>query len=163
MRLQHRVGRLGRPVGLKGFIGLYVERENLVHFQEGATVAVGDDILTVVSMRRGKKGHEVRFSEIRDRNQADQLRGLDVTVAKRRTLEAGEFWPEDLRGLRVRPGGGEVVEVINGPTQDRLVIQRDDLRFEVPFVEALVPVVDLDAGYVDVVEIEGLSDQASEH
>lgn len=161
--MPHIVGRLGRPVGLKGFIGLYVEPENLVHFRDGGTVAVGDDTFTIASLRRGKKGHEVRFAEILSREEAERLRSLDVTVSERRALEAGEFWPEQLRGLSVRPGGGEVVEVINGPAQDRLVIQRGALRFEVPFVEALVPVVDVEDGFVEIVEIEGLTDQASEH
>jgi ribosomal 30S subunit maturation factor RimM len=39
-----------------------------------------------------------------------------------------------------------------------LIIQRDELRFEVPFVEELVPIVDLGEGFVEVVEVEGLSE-----
>ena len=153
---EYVVGRLGRPVGLKGFIGLYVEPEDLVYFRKGSTVIIDDDSFTVSSLRRGKKGHEVRFTEVSGRDAVEQLRGLDVTVAERRTLEDGEFWPDQLRGLEVRPGGGKVVEVINGPSQDRLVIEREDLQFEVPFVEALVPVVDVDAGYLEISEIDGL-------
>jgi 16S rRNA processing protein RimM len=81
-----------------------------------------------------------------------------VYAARRRQLNEGEFWPQDLIGLEVRPGGGEVVAVTHGAAQDRLIIQRDELRFEVPFVEELVPIVDLGEGFVEVVEVEGLSE-----
>jgi 16S rRNA processing protein RimM len=47
--------------------------------------------------------------------------------------------------------------VDHGPSQDRLVIERSGTRFEVPFVDELVPVVDVAGGFVEVVEIEGLS------
>ena len=112
---------------------------------------------TVRELRRGKKGPQVAFEDVIDRPAAELLRGREVFVDERRTLGEGEFWPGDLVGLEVRPGGGAVVEVAHGPAQDRLVIERDATRFEVPFVSELVPVVDLDAGFVEVVEIEGLS------
>jgi 16S rRNA processing protein RimM len=153
----NRVGRLGRPNGLKGFLGLYVEDEDVVHFQPGSAVAISGRSYTVRSIRRGKKGHEVAFEDVTDRPGAETLRGCDVFVAARRELATDEFWPSDLIGLSVRPDGGEIVDVVHGPAQDRLVIQRDDSRFEVPFVHDLVPVVDIGAGYVELAEIEGLS------
>ncbi|MGB8361776.1 MAG: ribosome maturation factor RimM [Acidimicrobiia bacterium] len=154
-----RVGRLGRPNGLEGFLGLYVEDEDLGHFQPGAAVAVGGRDLTVRAIRRGNKGHEVAFEGVIDRSGAESLRGADVLVPERRQLAGDEFWPSDLVGLTVRPGGGEVVGVEHGPAQDRLVIQRGELRFEIPFVRDLVPVVDIEGGFVEIVEIEGLNPQ----
>ena len=151
------VGRLGRPNGLKGFLGLYVEDEDLGHFQPGTVVTVGGRDLTVRALRRGNKGHEVAFEGVTDRSGAESLRGSDVLVPERRQLSGDEFWPSDLVGLTVMPGGGEVVGVEHGPAQDRLVIQRGDLRFEIPFVRDLVPVVDIEGGFVEIVEIEGLS------
>ena len=108
-------------------------------------------------MRRGKKGHEVAFAEIVDRTAAEAIRGSDVFVSQRRELADHEFWPDQLVGLDVRPAGGKVVEVIHGPAQDRLVIERGSDRFEVPFVDALVPEVDLEEGFVVLEEIEGLT------
>lgn len=157
------VGRLGRPVGLAGFVGLYVEPEDLIHFEIGNTVAVGESTLRIAGLRRGKKGHEVRFEEVPDRDSAELIRGLDVRVPERRRLAEGEFWPEQLRGLEVRPNGGTITGIVHGPAQARLVVQREGASFEVPFVSDLVPVVDLDAGYVEIVEIDGLSDPSSDH
>lgn len=108
-------------------------------------------------MRRGKKGPQIAFEEVTDRAGAEAIRGSEVFAPARRELTDSEFWPDDLVGLEVRPGGGRVVDVITGPAQDRLVVEREGVRFEVPFVGDLVPVVDLDGGFVQVVEIEGLS------
>jgi 16S rRNA processing protein RimM len=120
-------------------------------------VSVAGSPHTVRELRRGKKGPQVAFEDVFDRPGAEALRGHEVFVDERRSLEEGEFWPGDLVGLEVRPGGGAVVEVAHGAAQDRLVIERDGTRFEVPFVSELMPVIDLDAGFVEIVEIEGLS------
>lgn len=156
---RHRVlvGRLGRPHGLEGFLGLYTESENLPYFDPHSAVFVGDQPFTIRAFRQGKKGPQVAFEGVDDRPGADRLRGNDVFATRRRALEGEEFWPKDLIGLQVRPGGGEVVAVSQGAAQDRLVIERQDHRFEVPFVEELVPIVDLELGFVEVVEIDGLS------
>jgi 16S rRNA processing protein RimM len=150
------VGRLGKPNGLDGFLGVYSEDEDLVHFQPGSVVHVDGHPYTVRSLRRGKKGPQVAFEGIRDRPGAEVLRGRDVFVTERRVLHTDEFWPADLIGLEVTPGGGRVVDVAHGPAQDRLVVERDGARFEVPFVEAFVPRVDLEGGLVEILEIEGL-------
>jgi 16S rRNA processing protein RimM len=152
-----QVARLGRPHGLKGFLGLYVDDEDLVHFQPGSTVYVGDEPYRVRAIRKADRGHHVAFDEVPDRTSAESIRNLEVTVPARRERGEDQYWPEDLIGLEVRPDGGSVADVVFGPSQARLVVERGDSRFEVPFVGELVPVVDIEAGYVEVVEIEGLS------
>jgi 16S rRNA processing protein RimM len=153
----HVVGRLGKPHGLDGFIGIYAEEADLVHLQPGNVVYVADEAYTIRAIRRGNKGHQVSFVGVTSRDAAETIRGNDVLVAERRDLSEHEYWPEDLIGLDVRPGGGVVIAVDHGPSQDRLVIERSGTRFEVPFVDELVPVVDVAGGFVEVVEIEGLS------
>lgn len=151
------IGRLGKPSGLEGFLGLYTAPENLTYVEPRSVVLIDDRPYTVRAVRQGKKGPQVAFEGISDRPDAERLRGKDVLAAERRPLGASEFWPQELVGLEVRPGGGEVVEVTHGVAQDRLTIQREGIRFEVPFVEELVPTVDLEEGFVEVVEIDGLS------
>ena len=151
------IGRLGKPNGLEGFMGLYVEPEDLIHFEPGAVVHVEEKTHTVRAVRHGAKGPQVAFEEVSDRAGAEEIRGSDVYVSDARDLGEREFWPSDLVGLEVRPGGGRVTGVAHGVTQDRLVIEREGTSFEVPFVDALVPVVDLEEGYVEVDEIDGLN------
>ncbi|HEU4320676.1 MAG TPA: hypothetical protein VFS66_11400 [Acidimicrobiia bacterium] len=151
-----RVGVLGKPNGLDGHIGIYIEPEDLVYLEPDAVVLVGGTEHTVRSLRQGKKGPQVAFVEVTERSQAEAIRGSEVHVGQRRELGESEFWPSDLVGLEVRPGGGVVTAVTHGAAQDRLEIERGGVVFEVPFVEQFVPVVDIDAGYVEVVEIDGL-------
>lgn len=152
-----RIGRLGRPHGLDGFLGLYVEPEDLVYFEPGSAVLIDHRSYIVHGIRRGKKGHQVMFQDVTTREQAEEVRGMDVHAHRRRDLTDDEYWPSDLVGLQVRPGGGVVVAVDHGASQDRLVVERGDTRFEVPFVDELVPTVDISGGFVEIVEIEGLS------
>jgi 16S rRNA processing protein RimM len=154
-----RVAHLGRSHGLEGFLGLYVDPDDLVHFQSGAIVEVDGRSFTVRQVRRGPRGHQVAFVEAPDRESAENIRNREVFVSAPRPLGEDEYRPSQLIGLEVRPGGGAVVGVVNAPAQDRLVIDRAGVIFEVPFVEALVPVVDLEGGYLELVEIEGLDQQ----
>lgn len=148
---------MGKPNGLNGFLGIYIDADDLVHFEPGALVYVDDDAYTVRAVRQGTKGPQVAFEEVRTRDVAEPLRGSDVFVTQPRRLGEREYWPSDLVGLEVRPHGGRIVSVAHGTAQDRLVVERDDNIFEVPFVDDLVPVVDLVGGFVELNEIEGLS------
>lgn len=135
-----------------------MESADLVHFEVGSSVFIGDRWYVVRAVRQGKKGPQVAFEGVDDRDAAEALRGREVFVAEPRPLEEGEFFLDDLIGLEVRPGGGVVVALAQGAAQDRLVIERAGTRFEVPFVADLVPVVDVKAGYVEIVELPGLSE-----
>ncbi|KAA3635825.1 MAG: 16S rRNA processing protein RimM [Armatimonadetes bacterium] len=107
-------------------------------------------MLIVSSVGSVKDDFRVSFVEIADRNAAEALKGTQLTVpsTERRKLSDDEWWPEDLVGCQVMgvDGGkiGTVHEVIIAAAQDRLVvIAPDGSKAEVPFVEALVPVVDI--------------------
>jgi len=116
----------------------------------------------VRAVRRVDKGFQIAFEGINDRERAEGLRGGEVFVEGRRALEEGEFWPEDLVGLEARTIDGDrlgvVVGVVAGLAQDRLVVDGEGSTFEVPFVDDLVPVVDLDKRYVEIVPVPGLTE-----
>lgn len=121
--------------------------------------------LTIQAIRPNKGAHLVAFEELPDRTAAEDLRGTRLTLdrARRRTLDADEFWPDDLAGAQVKdPSGstlGRVVDVEVGGSQDRLIVETaDGRRVEVPFVGALVPEVDVEAGVVVVEPVRGLFD-----
>jgi 16S rRNA processing protein RimM len=154
------VGRLGRPHGLDGYIGLYVDEDDLVHFQPGKTVFVEGRPYVVGAIRRADRGHHLKLDGVNARVAAEAIRGNDVMAVERRELGENEYWPEDLVGLDARdPDGkglGKVSALVTGGAQDRLVIEGEGTRFEVPFVTELVPDVDLAGGFVVVNPIEGL-------
>jgi 16S rRNA processing protein RimM len=53
---------------------------------------------------------------------------------------------------------GTVTSVVHLPHQDTLVVDADGREVLVPFVAALVPTVDVDAGYVRLADVPGLLD-----
>ena len=119
--------------------------------------------LTIESVVASGTDFRVHFVGIDDRNASETLKGVQLVIdaANRRNLGAGEWWPEDLVGCSaVDVSGatvGEVVEVIFAGVQDRLVVMRPDgARAEVPFVEALVPSVDIGERVVTLDLPEGL-------
>ena len=119
----------------------------------------------VRALRRVDRGFQVAFEGVRTREAADEIRGSVVSVDERRPLADDEFWPEDLTGLSVFDESGDQVGIVEsvvfGPGQDRLVIEIDNgARFEVPFVDELVPVVDIDARRVEIRAIPGLIEPA---
>ena len=108
----------------------------------------------------------VRFAEVGDRTGAEALRGTSFTIdpADRRDLDDGEFWVEDLVGCDVVDTDGQSVGVVEsvefGAAQDRLAVRTEAGRFEVPFVDAIVPEVDLERSVVVVAPPEGLFESA---
>lgn len=118
-------------------------------------------ILAVAAAAPHKDGMLVHFERITDRTQAEELRGtsLFIDVSQRRVLDDDEFWPDQLLGLDVLTPDGERLGVISGSisgAQDRLVVATDDGEKEVPFVAAIVTVVDIDGGFVVVDAPDGL-------
>ena len=104
----------------------------------------------------------VRFRDVTDRTAAERIGGehLYIPPDARRPLDEDEYWPDDLIGLRaVSTEGaalGVVDSVIEGAAQYRLSIRGEAGLFEVPFVAALIPKVDLEAGEVHVTVLPGL-------
>ncbi|MDH3306170.1 MAG: ribosome maturation factor RimM [Acidimicrobiia bacterium] len=161
------IGHVARAHGVRGDVAVVFYSDHSDRFAKGLALGVeGKSIeLVIGSVRPVKGGHLVRFEGIEDRNAAELLRGSRLTVssAERRSLEPGEYWPDDLRGLEVEDQHGHrlgvVVDVQFGGAQDRLTIETSAGNVvDVPFVDALVPDVDLERGVVRVAPIPGLFD-----
>lgn len=102
------------------------------------------------------------FDGVTDRTAAEFLRGVLLEVELTDTAEEpGAWYDHQLVGLRVEaPDGadlGRVTAVEHPGAQDLLVVRRPDgAERLVPFVTALVPTVDVDAGRLVVVDPGGL-------
>lgn len=137
-------------------------------FVLGATFLTDQDqLLTVAGVRMGTHGRIIRFEEIPDRNVAEAFRGRVLTIAanQRRKLDPGEYWPEELVGLEVVSTSGThvgtVTGVVLGDAQDRLVIGTGaSSTVEIPFVDELVPEVDLERSVIVIRPVQGLLSEA---
>lgn len=161
------VGHISRAHGIRGDVVATFYSDDPHRFGVGDTFASepGNESLTISTSRPAKGGHVVAFIGIETRDQAEALRGQQLTIpaSAKRVLGADEYWPEDLVGMEVRDSAGTklglVLEVVLGDAQDRLAIENaSGARVEVPFVNDLVPVVNHDEGFLVVVPLSGLLD-----
>jgi 16S rRNA processing protein RimM len=122
--------------------------------------AIGERVLLCITSSRGDVGLPiVAFAGVTDRDEAEALRGhvLEIPSAELAQLEDGEFYYFDLEGLDVRTRSGDVVgtvaEVLESPANVVLVVALTAGGTTLlPFVEEVVPDLDIGGGFVVVDE-----------
>ena len=165
------VGRVGRAHGLHGEVVVEVRTDDPeARFAAGialTTEPAAAGPLTVAGSRWHSGRLLVRFAGVADRTGAEALRGvhLQTELAEdERPADPEEFYDHQLVGLTAATiegrDLGRVAEVVHLPGQDLLALRLPEGReVLVPFVAALVPVVDLDGGRVVVDPPGGLLDE----
>lgn len=120
-----------------------------IRFAPGSKLLIDDGTpLTVTRLEATDRHPLVTFEGVHDRSRAEDLRGkrLYVDICDRRDLAEGEYWPDELIGMRVRDAAGtevgRVSDVEIGVGQDRLIIETPSGSLMLPFVANLVPEVD---------------------
>ena len=170
--MQLAVGRIIRPHGIRGEVAVDVRTDDPGERFAGGTVLTTDPPgagpLTVASARWHSGRLLVSFAGIGDRNQAEQLRGIWLTVDSAdlpAPADPDEFHDQQLIGLQVVTTAGEAVGTVTDvahPGQDLLVIEpaagRDGGEVLVPFVAAIAVEVDLAAGRLVIDPPPGLLD-----
>jgi 16S rRNA processing protein RimM len=155
--MQLTIATIGRARGLQGEVGLDVRTDSpQARFVVGAVLATVPEAvgpLTVARVRSLGDRWYLTFDEVTDRDGADALRGVELVVEEGASEEEDAWYPYELAGLRAeRPDGsalGEVIGLEHLPAQDALVVREPDgTRTLVPFVRAIVPVVDVAGGRV---------------
>lgn len=161
-----------RPVTLAAVIGAHgvTGEVRLKLFGDGPeslraykVLYAGDRPLTLKSVRTGSNGAVARFAEIGDRNAAEALRGVEITVPRSALppLAEGEYYHVDLIGLPCVSDAGEalghIVTVENFGAGDILEIERPTepnakpRRFMVPIHAATI---EADQAIIDVRFVE---------
>jgi 16S rRNA processing protein RimM len=154
------VGKITGVHGVKGQVKVKSFTGDPHAIGDYGPLAAGDDgpMLEIVHMQPHKDVFLVQFAGIDGREEAESLKGLELSVPRDVLPKAreGEFYFSDLAGLAVRDKAGKsvgrVLEVVNFGGGDLL-----DIAFEghaksefLPFNEATVPVVDLAGGFLVV-------------
>ncbi|UOR03266.1 ribosome maturation factor RimM [Leucobacter allii] len=174
-----RVGRLTKPHGLKGGVKLELFTDNPeLRFVPGAVfhLQVPEDsewfgrTITMRELRWFNDSPVGFFAELPDRTAAESIVRAILWIDER-AVEAGAeenaWYDHQLVGLDVlradAPDGavlGTVAEVQHFPAQDLLAVTTAAGTVLVPFVEAIVPHVDLEAGRVLVTPPAGLFEES---
>jgi 16S rRNA processing protein RimM len=124
----------------------------------GALHARDGRIFTITAFRPAKPGEAViAFSEVRDRNTAEALRGTELYVARDALppAEEEEFYHADLIGLEARDGEGRIIgkvaAVHNFGASDVIeLIRADGDQVHLAFTHETVPHIHIADGYIVV-------------
>ncbi len=172
MTVETIVGVIGRPHGVRGEVVIELRTDEPERrFAPGhvLTEEGGGRRFTVSSVRDQSSHLLVKFAELDDLAAADAVRGTVLTSTielDERPVEPDAFYDRQLIGLRVTTLAGvqvgEVRSVLHLPAQDVLEVETASGPRLVPFVAALVPEVDLEAGCLTVVDIAGLLDDRND-
>jgi 16S rRNA processing protein RimM len=116
---------VGRAHGLDG--SFYVTRPAPRLLALGAQLAVAGRRLEVVRLAGTPQRPIVRLQGVSTREQADELRGLELTVdsAQAPELGEGEWWAHELEGCEVADGErllGTVIRMIELPSCEALEV-----------------------------------------
>lgn len=167
---QLRVGRLTKAHGLKGALKL-----ELFTDEPERRLVPGATFSLQVPADSPWHGKTIRFAELRwyngqpvgffegvtDRSASESLVRAILWVDQddAEELEPDTWYDHQLAGLAVERDGvrlGTVKRIDHLPAQDLIVVTTDHGDVFVPFVSAIVPSVDLDAGTVTVTPPLGL-------
>jgi len=174
------VGHLNKPHGTKGelFVWPLTDHPEGV-FASGVVLrqAHGDGSspdpdpelpsLRVAHARPFRRGFLVAFDGVRDRAQAELLRGryLLREIEALEALAEGEVFYHQLLDSEVVTTGGEVVgrvtEVYELRPADMLLVVGERGEAMVPFLESIIVEVDVDAGRIVIDPPDGLLDLRS--
>jgi 16S rRNA processing protein RimM len=172
-----RVGRLVKAHGLKGAfkLELYTDSPKL-RFVEGAVLKLQvpesspwfGKTVTVSELRWYNTMPVLFLKECEDRTIADTLVKaiLLVDVANDEVTNEEDAWfDHQLVGLRVIRDAvdiGVVTRVDHLPSQDLLAVETDGREVLVPFVKAIVPVVDMKSRSLTITPPLGLFEEVEE-
>ncbi|MFC8524999.1 MULTISPECIES: ribosome maturation factor RimM [Micrococcaceae] len=164
--MQLQVARIGKPHGIRGEVTVQVLTDAPEdRFVPGTEFVVEDAVagrLTVRSARWNKDILLLGFEEVADRNQAETLRGAKLFIeTEELDGDDDEGWYEhELVGLEARVGAqvvGKVTALNTMPVQDLLMVTTPDGKeILIPFVEQIVPEVNIEEGFILLTPPDGL-------
>lgn len=165
------IGKIVAAQGIRGEVRVYPNTDFPERFLEPGTrwlLPVGQTTPQPIDLLQGRylagKGlYVVQLAGVTDRNQAEALRNarLFVPTSDRPPLDEDEFHVLDLIGLQVYD---QTTQQLIGTVKQLIAAGHDLLEVErspgktvlIPFVKAIVPVVDLDQHRLEITPPPGL-------
>ena len=167
--MQLVVARIGRAHGVLGEATVEVRTDQPEdRFYVGSVLATEPTTfgpLTISSVRDHNGTLLLGFEGVTDRNEIEKLRNVlllaDVDIDADSTED--DFHVQQLLQCEVSTQDGELIgnvsDVINLPGQDVLAVSYNDREVLIPFVKAIVPIVDIANRKIVIIPPQGLLDE----
>ena len=164
------IGRVGSPVGIKGEVRITLYAQDSTNLKEGKVLLLeraGKTVTAAIKRLRYQKDRPVvKLEGIDDRNAAEDIRGMEVSIyaSDLEELPEGEHYVRDLIGCSVRDikDGSEVgilKDVIQNTAQSVLEVgTAGGKSVLIPAVDAFLRNIDEEAGIIEVELIPGFLD-----
>ena len=166
------LGKIVGAHGIKGALKVYSYAESASSFKPGSSVILkaegSERAFTIAWVKSHHKTILVAFEGVSNRNQAEELVGLELFVARESlaVLEEGVYYWSDIIGLSVftleNEYLGRVASVIQTGSNDVYVVKneqgQDPAEILVPALEWVVREIDVDRKVMRVDLPEGLRD-----
>lgn len=166
------MGRIVQPHGIGGEVKIAPETDDPNRFHALKTIYVGSSMETTTSfdilsvrLQPSKYGITVvvKLAGINSRDEVEKLKKLKVFAkeADLPELEVGEYYFSDSIDMLVchidKSEVGVVIDVIEGPGQNLLVVSREGKpNAMIPMVEEFIVEIDFDSNLIFIDPIEGL-------
>lgn len=161
------VGRIIKAHGLKGFVAIKVETDNLKRFSLGSKLFLWPPLeewpyLTVEAVKQRAGGLLIKFVEITGKRDAERLIGHDLVIPE----TAGEkpensFWLHEIIGLKVFTEEGlflgTVKEIIQTGANDVYVV-KNGKEYLLPAIKEVIKEVNLKEQKMVVHLLPGLAE-----
>jgi 16S rRNA processing protein RimM len=168
------VGRIGRAHGIKGEVTVEVRTdEPELRLGPGAVLATDPASAGPLTIETGRVHSGrllLRFEGVKERNAAEALRNVLLIAdvdPEELPEDPEEFYDHQLMDLDVVTVDGtevgRITEITHLPYQDLLIVKRPDgSEVMIPFVEEIVPEIDLEEQRAVIAPPPGLLDEAGE-
>lgn len=128
-------------------------------FVNGNRIFLNDEEHTITNQKFYKKHYLVTIDNMKDINLVEKYIGYDVYYAREDLNEVeGDYIVDDLFGKRIVSGGkeyGTVKEILDNGHYKILSIEYEP-NYMIPLIDEYIGKVDLQAGTIEVNDVEGL-------
>ena len=157
------IGKYVNTHGIKGEIRILSDFEFKDKiFKKGFTIYIGSEKLpmTINTYRIHKNYDMLTFDEIKDINNIEKYKGMNVYAIKEQ-IETSEIFNEDYIGMDVIMDReiGKVVDIVKSKAYDLLVINNNKKKNYIPKIDEFIEKIDVENNKIYIRKIEGLIDE----
>ncbi|MBE6160281.1 MAG: 16S rRNA processing protein RimM [Lactobacillales bacterium] len=154
------VGEIVNTHGIKGEVRIISEfKYKKEVFKKGFKIYIDKEKeMTINTYRVHKMYDMVTFEDINDINDVIEYKGLNVYI-NREDLKIDGILDEDIIGLNaysIDKEIGVVTEILKSKAHDILVVEKNNIRSLIPYINEFVEEIDLENKKIYIKEIEGL-------